>query len=278
MGMHYTDEEHYEEAASLAIILVSCDVDHEVKCISRMAERQTTSTPDYVADLFDGRTVRIEVTNFVDQEAMDYQNYWLAVFKPLRKAIRADSVLSAKLKGKHLLFHFPNGAPKYEIAKTVGDELLELLRTCDVDLELLPRMAIPARFRCLGYFGGSYSIQKRDNAEGTVSFDLPHFISDADRILDSVKRGFEKKTSKHEGYSDDGAVPVWLAAFARDEAGGTNLTALYDLKSNAQNIVVDPFERFMVANTVAGLRVDADRSKPAVFRSLTVPYCEIPRQ
>jgi hypothetical protein len=40
---------------------------------------------------------------------------------------------------------------------------------------------------------------------------------------------------------------------------------------------VEPFERFMVANSVAGLLVDVDRSHPAIYRSLS-ELCEAPRR
>lgn len=278
MGGHFTDETHFEEAACLAIILVSCDADREIKCLRRLPERQTTTTPDYEAALTDGRTVRIEVTQFVDQDTMDYQNRWNAVFNTVREVRKSDKDLDGRLLGLHIVFDFPRGAPSYETTEQVTGELVAVLQTFDSKLELFQRVAIPKAYPYLCRCGGIYSIQGRDDKPGTVLFTLPVWISNADRILDSANRMFDKKAGKHTGYSDNDAVTVWLAAFARDAAAGTNLTALYDLKANAKDILVEPFEQLMIANAVAGLRVDADRNHPAVFRSLTIPYCEIPRK
>ncbi len=277
LGEHPTNEENFEEAAQLAVVLVSCDVDGEVKSIRRLRERQVVHTPDFEAELHDGRTIRIEVTQFVDQKAMDFQNHWDAVFNALREIRKKDAALEAKLHGIQVVFDIPGGYPSNEVAADVAAEMATLLHSLDSDKDLRRRVDVPTAYPSLNYLDASYYIKVRNDKPGEVTFSLPVWLSDADEILNSVPRVVGKKSRKHQDYSDDGTVPVWLASFARDQAGGLGLTAIQELKRTARDIVVEPFERIMIANAVAGLLVNSDRATPAIYRSLSVERCEISR-
>lgn len=275
-GDHPMPDPHFEEKAALAIILVSCGVDQDVVCARRLEERQTVHTPDFEAMLRNGQTVRIEVTQFNDQDAMTYQNQWNAVFGIVQHRRAEDPTLRQHLCGLGIVFEIPRASPKFEIASDVAEEILSLLRSIDRNIVRRP-VVVPEAFPALHYCGATYQIADTGLSHSTVRFALPLGISDPQRILASVPVRIAAKAAKHFDYSDGGAVPVWLAVFARDEAAGYNLTAIQELARTAKEVTVEPFERLMIANTVAGLLVDANRMGPAYYRSLTVPLCEIPR-
>jgi hypothetical protein len=276
-GEHDASEPHFEERAALAMILVSCGVDREISHIRRVEERQDAHTADFEAELNDGRIVRIEVTQFNDQDALTYQNHWNAVFDIVQERRRADANLSKHLVGLGVVFDIPNASLPYSIKQEAAGEILSVLTELDPSAVLRNSVVVPDKYPILHHCGARYCIADRAAPETSVKFTLPLGLSDVDRILDSVPVQLAKKAAKYGGYSDAGKVPVWLAVFARDEASGFNLPAIQEMMSNAKSIEVEPFERLMVANMVAGLLVDADRSRPAVYQSLTVSRREVPR-
>jgi len=277
-GEHDTSEPRFEEKAELAMVLVSCDVDREVACVRRLQERSNVHTPDFEARLHDGRAVRIEVTQFNDQDAMTYQNQWNAVFDIVQTRVKEHRDLTQRLQGLGIVFDLPNASPPYDIKQAGAEEILAIL--CDLDPSAARGRAIVISdaFPLLHHCGASYYMAETNEAETRIQFSLPLGLSDVDRILDSVPVMLAKKAAKYDGYSDGGTIAVWLAVFARDEASGYNLTAIQELKRTAKAITVEPFERLMISNAVAGLLVDADRTHPSIYRSLSVPRCEIARQ
>ena len=278
LGDHFTDAPHFEDMASLATVLVSCDVDYEIESLTRLVERQVVHTADFEALLRDGRTIRIELTQFTDSEAMCYQNHWDAVFDIVQEKRKRDSRLSDTLAGLAVVFVIPDGSPEYEVKEAAADEILAVLASIGRTTELRRAIKVSDTYPLLSSLGASFSITSRDEVVTRVQFRLPRSLSESIRILASVPVMMAKKAAKHEDYSDAGSIPVWLAVFARDQASGLNLAAIQELKRTAKDITVEPFERLMVANTVGGLFVDADRSHPAIYQSLSVSRCEMPRR
>jgi hypothetical protein len=59
----------FGERELLAMLLVSCDVDGEIRSIHTLEARPTIATPDFEATLRNGSVARIEVTRFADELA-----------------------------------------------------------------------------------------------------------------------------------------------------------------------------------------------------------------
>ncbi|MGB7048258.1 MAG: hypothetical protein WBD57_08055, partial [Candidatus Cybelea sp.] len=202
LGDRFTGDPNFEEAASLAMVLVSCGVDREIESLTRLVERQGIHTPDFEARLREGRTVRIEVTQFTDSEAMGYQNRWGAVFDVVQDKRKSDPILSKALVGLAVVFIFVNGSPAYEIKEEVADEILAVLADLDRTTELHRAIKVPEKYPSLSHLGAHVSITSRNEATTKVQFRLPSWLSEVDRILASVPVMMAKKAAKHEGYSD----------------------------------------------------------------------------
>ncbi len=103
-------------------------------------------------------------------------------------------------------------------------------------------------------------------------------IASAEGMVAAAPTVLQAKKDKFPGYSDNGALPVWLAVFVGDGISFLGLTALHQLAASSATLEPTPFERLLIANHVAGLRIDADpRGAPAIFYGIDNIGREYPR-
>jgi hypothetical protein len=274
-GEHYADEPKFSETMQLANTLVSCGVDKEIKELRVLAERPTTNTPDFEATLLDDRIIRIEVTQFTDPSAMEYLNTFDAIFNRVRELRNENPSLEDRLSGLHVIFTFLGTVPDETQKEQIARDIMDLLHSIvaaeaqsgeDIDV---------SQYAALVACDASCYVQATGQRETRVLFTMPRTLAESERIVEDSDRILQKKFAKYPGYSDSEQVEVWLAAFARDEGSGLGLTAIQEMRFIG--LGAEPFERLLIANAVAGLCIEADPSKPIVYRSLTVEHQEISR-
>jgi hypothetical protein len=94
--------------------------------------------------------------------------------------------------------------------------------------------------------------------------------------VDAAVAILANKKAKFPDYSDSGAFKVWLAVFASDGISAVGLSPIQKMRNVSAALNPAPFSRLMIADHVAGLLLESDMSKPAIYRSLS-EYREIPR-
>jgi hypothetical protein len=112
-------------------------------------------------------------------------------------------------------------------------------------------------------------------AEPQVQFRPSLILPNADRLVDTAVAILANKKPKFLDYSDNGAFKVWLAVFASDGISAVDLSAIQKMRNVSATLNPAPFSRLMIADHVAGLLIDSDMSKPAIYRSLS-EYREMP--
>lgn len=89
----------------------------------------------------------------------------------------------------------------------------------------------------------------------------------SDRV-DAAPAVLESKKKRYDDYSDNGAIPVWLAIFITDTISGTGMTAIQTLREDICQLAPDPFQLLMIGNYVAGILID-QHSNVAEYRSIS---------
>ena len=277
-GEHFVDEPRYVESDLLANVLVACSIDSELSDIRSLPERSGTNTPDFEATILsDHSRARIEVTQFTDALVRAYMGDLNSVFTPLQTAWRADAKISQRIHGMHVVFYFPLEAPRGRERGRARDEILSILRRIDrVSIAFGYRFNVPENCEVLRARDVTWSVTHLGDTEAKVQFRPSLTIPDATRIVNAAERILVDKKLKYPSYSDNGTVPVWLAVFVADGISGVGLTAIQTLSENVHSLKPDPFDRLLIANHVAGLRIDRDPSVPAIYQSLTT-YREVSR-
>jgi hypothetical protein len=195
-----------------------------------------------------------------------------AVFTPVQERWQSDADLVVRLRGLHVVFYFPYGAPRGVNRNVATNEILEVLRSIDAEgvrpaYVMEPSPACPV----LRSLDVTWSGNKKQ-ADTRVQFRPSLTISDAGRVIDRSSGIVVNKKGKFSDYSDGGRYPVWLAAFVADGISGAGLTAIQEIAQNVKDLEILPFQRLMIANYgVAGLVVEANTAKPAIYQGLGEP-------
>lgn len=269
-GNTFVDEDRYAERDMLANVVVACGVDTEIKGVTTLPVRRGKNTPDFAACLISGETVRVEVTRFADALVHAYMGDLHNVFTSLQEAWRADAAINTRIRGMHVIFYFPSEAPRGHDRSRARDEIMSILRRID-------RISIadhyvyepPDDCQVLRSLGVTWTVRPVDDGDAKVQFRPSLTISDASRAVEAAPVVLASKKSKYSDYSDDGTVAVWLAVFMSDGISGVGLTAIQILSEHVERLEPSPFARLMIANHVAGLTIDQDKAKPAIYQSLS---------
>jgi len=276
-GDHFVNEDRYFETDSLANVLVSCEVDIQIASVKLLSERPGKNTPDFEAALVDGNLVRIEVTQSADAPLRAYVGALKHVFRPVQLTWRADAAICSRIRGMHIIFSFPGKAPHGQDRHRVGEEILSILRRIDRRwVALCYRLRPPADCPVLTELGVTWVIRSTSEAEPQVQFRPSLTLPNADRVVDAAVAILANKKAKFRDYSDSGAFKVWLAVFASDGISAVGLSAIQKMRNVSAALNPAPFSRLMIANHAAGLLLESDMSKPAIYRSLS-EYREISR-
>jgi len=275
-GDHFVDEPRYFETDLLANVLVSCEVDIQIASVKSLSERPGKNTPDFEAVLVDGDLVRIEVAQSADAPLRAHVAALKHVFRPVQLAWRADAAICSRIRGMHIIFSFPGNAPHGQGRDRAGEEILSILRRIDRRwVALCYRLRPPADCPILTQLGVTWVIRSMSEAEPQVQFRPSLILPNADRLVDTAVAILANKKPKFLDYSDNGAFKVWLAVFASDGISAVDLSAIQKMRNVSATLNPAPFSRLMIADHVAGLLIDSDMSKPAIYRSLT-EYREMP--
>ena len=276
-GDHFVDEPRYFETDLLANVLVSCEVDIQIASVKLLSERPGKSTPDFEAVLVDGDLVRIEVAQSADAALRGYVGALKHVFRPMQPTWRADTAIYSRIRGMHIIFSFPGSAPDGQDRYKAGEEILSILRRVDRRwVALCYKLRPPADCPVLTELGVTWVIRSMSEVEPQVQFRPSLTLPDADRVVDAAIAILAGKKAKYPDYSDGGTFRVWLAVFASDGISAVGLSAIQKRRNGSAALNPAPFSCMMIANHVAGLLLDSDMSKPAIYRSLS-EYREIPR-
>ena len=276
-GDHFVDEPRYFETDLLANVLVSCEVDTQIASVKSLSERPGKNTPDFEAVLVDGNLVRIEVTQSADAPLRTYVGALRHIFRPVQLTWRADAAICSRIRGMHIIFSFPGNAPHGQDRHRVGEEILSILRRIDRRwVTLCYRLRPPTDCVVLTELGVTWVIRSMSEAEPQVQFRPSLTLPNADRVVDAAVAILANKKAKFRDYSDSGAFKVWLAVFASDGISAVGLSAIQKMRNKSAALNPAPFSRLMIANHAAGLLLESDMSKPAIYRSLS-EYREISR-
>ena len=277
-GDHYVDEPKYAECDMLANVLAWCAEDGEIVGIDSLVERKGTQTPDFEARLNDGRTVRIEVTQFADRKVRAYVGDLNEVFNRVQAARAEDAALAAHIAGMHFVFRFPADTPHGADRAKAAGEVLRTVRSVDKNaLRPTTWYRPPTDCTVLVSHGVTWGVSATGKPDTRVQFRPSLTLPTSGGMIDAAADVLSHKRSKHAGYSDGGAVEVWLAVFVSDGVSPVGLTAIKEMARRAASVDPLPFARLMIGNHVAGLLIPAEGGAPAVYRSVSERRREIPR-
>ncbi len=116
---------------------------------------------------------------------------------------------------------------------------------------------VPPDCPILRQLGTTFTI-RTEASPGQVQFRPSLMIASAEGMVEAAPTVIQAKKDKFAGYSDDGALPVWLAVFVGDGISYLGLTAMHQLAASAAILEPAPFERLLIVNHVTGLRIDAE--------------------
>lgn len=256
----------FGEKELLAMLLVSCEIDNEIRSIRTLEARPGTPTPDFEATLRSGAIVRIEVTRVADELIAPYMGNMHALFNVVQATRKDDPALEARISGLHVLFEF-NDAPRAIVRQRAADEIVRLLYGIQRDAITLCRVIAAApEFPELQRLGATWTVMAANQPETFVRFRPPLELADNTRMVKAAPTVLESKTRRYAEYSDNSTVPVWLGAFVTDTISGVGLTAIQKLASDVDQLDPGPFQRVMIGNFVAGILID---STGAVYRSVS---------
>ena len=248
------------------MLLVSCEINTEIRSIRTLEARPSISTPDFEATLMNGSVVRIEVTRFADELIAKYIGNMHALFNIIQASRRNDSALEAHIRGFHVLFDFDE-APRPLIRRAVADEVVRLLYSIRRDAIVLCSVIGAAQeYPELQRLGVTWAVMAADQPDTYVRFRPPLELADNARMVKAAPTVLDSKKGRYLEYSDGNTVPVWLAAFVTDTVSGVGLTAIQKLATDVDQLDPSPFQRVLVGNFVAGILVD---SAGAVYRSVS---------
>lgn len=256
----------FGEKELLAMLLVSCEIDEEIRSIRTLEARPSIATPDFEAALKNGSIVRIEVTRFADRVIAEYMGNMHALFNIVQAVRRDDAALEAHIRGLHVLFDFVK-VPRAAVRQGVVDEMVHLLYAIRRDeISLCEIIAVTAELPELQRLGATWAVMAANQTETYVRFRPPLELTDNARMVEVASAVLERKRRRYEEYSDGNTVPVWLAAFVTDTISGVGLTAIQKLASDVDELDPAPFQRVLIGNFVAGILID---STGAVYRSVS---------
>lgn len=256
-----TSGNRFGEKESLAMVLVSCEVDSEIQSIRTLEARPNTNTPDFEARQVNGSIVRIEMTRFADELIAEYMGNMNALFNIVQAVRRDNATLAAHIEGLHVLFDFDE-APRALFRHAVADEMVQLLlgiqRESATVFEVLEP---PPECHQLRRLGVTWAVMAVDQPETYVRFQPPLDLADHRRMVSTAPTVLESKKRRYQQYSDSGSVPVWLAVFVADTISGSGLTAIQTLAGDVSQLDPAPFQRIVIGNFVAGIIIDSERSE-----------------
>jgi hypothetical protein len=204
------DRKRVNEMMGIAGALVGADVDREIGGLRSFPPRHGVATPDFEADLRNGRTVRLETCALVDETQQRYVNAAGAIMQRVNDAIATTpTVWSAS---PYFVRCYGRPLEPTDI-RPVSRELTDFLTKSGATLSVTTSMTkIGAPYTVLEGLDTHVCRLKEKGKTGVVFQPLMHLLGDA-RPRDIFPTLFTQKAAKYGEYSDDGAIAVWLAMY-----------------------------------------------------------------
>lgn len=264
------------EKEKLALLLVACDVDRQVRRIVTLSERHDQPTPDFEAQLLSGETVRIELTSFRDDVATPYVGNLEKTFDMVRQTLEGDLTIEKANEGRYFVFGFPGEAPRAADAKKAAMEIVQLVKNAGMlsDKRIVNEIGLrsmlePTDCPLLTEIGAWWCVSAVSQPDFRVQYTVAADVVDYNRILAAVPTVLANKSHKIAGYSDGGLYPVWLAVFMADGISYSPLSALQELRHCVPDPTEYPFERILIGLSTAGILLERDISKRSYYNSLS---------
>lgn len=251
-------DKHFVEMQWLAIVLVACDFDLEIREIRSLPE-ESDATPDFEATLQDGSVVRIELTRLSDEREKRYVGAIRGIYLAVNRALERGKPDSITGGGEFWLRFY--GAPAVT-AVDIPNAARELYDFIVNDPRLRPVSRIlhpaPPAYPTLYRLGVHVC---HSDSDGTTRVQIQPSLLEADRkaVTNSLRERHKEKADKQPVYARDGH-PIWLACYV-DTALFYPVGVIHDL-SQVDSFDPRPFDQVIVGCPNAGIVFEHPNSPP----------------
>lgn len=215
LGEHHLPQDkegskRINEMMGIAGALVGANVDSEIRALRSLMPRPGIATPDFEADIIDGRTVRLETCALVAETQQRYVNAAGAIMQRVNAKIATVPPVWAA--SPYYARSYARPVAPTDIGP-VSRELAAFLTQNGPTLPITASMTkIGAPYSVLEQLDTHVCRLKRQGETGLMFEPLLHLLGDA-RPRDLFPELFAQKAAKYWGYSDAGTIPVWLAMY-----------------------------------------------------------------
>jgi hypothetical protein len=207
---HKEGTKRINEMMGIVGALVGANVDGDICELRSLAPRPGLATPDFEADLMDGRAVRLETCALVDETQQRYVNAAGAIMQRVNSVIAAAPPVWAA--SPYYVRCYARRLAPTDIGP-VSRELVAFLTKNGPALPVTASMTkIGAPYGALERLGTHVCRLEREGETGLMLEPLLHLLGDV-RPREPFPRLFAQKAAKYDEYSDAGAIPVWLAMY-----------------------------------------------------------------
>jgi len=266
IDMEYDKEgsKRFSEYQWVAISLVGCDADLELKEIRSLKPRHGKATPDFEATTRKGDVVRIELCRLIDEDEMKLWGAFGKIFPDVQKCV--DEASGNGLNGEFLVRIYREGDIQGSDVASATEQLARFIKT-DQRLQAVSDILHAAGPEYPTLHRLEVRVAHRDaKGRARVVFDPDVLQSDTKKGMELLLENFDCKKVKYVDYSD--GYPVWLVFIAQSYS--QRFISLSLVNSLRDNDTFDsrPFDRVLLGCYTAGVTFEKPFAKPR-YTSLT---------
>lgn len=246
----------FKEMQWLAISLLGCDADLELRDVRRLDER-SVPTADFEATTKRGEILRIELGNVVNEQEMRSE----------RAIRRIESEVWHRLSSNVVGVHGEFASVLYPGISPIGSDVAPATAEFIAFIREIAAVAQPSAK--LHPAGSKYGTLQKLGAhlaylsaleEPTFQLRAAHKVSDYSVTMNSFTNLLIKKKAKVGSYS--GGFPVWLAVAVESPVVPFLAIGFVQYLQNLDTLDPAPFERVLVGCYTAGVTFTKSGQKP----------------
>lgn len=240
----------------LAIVLLGCDADSELRDIRRLDER-SIPTADFEATTKRGEILRIELGNVVSEEEMRSSSAIRRMESEVQRRLRSNP---DGVRGGFSARLYPGISPTGSDVAPATAELIGFIRE-------IAAVAVPSRklYPAGNQYGtlqklGAHVAYLGRREEPIFQLRATHQVSNYNATMERFARLLRKKKTKVESYS--GGYPVWLAVAVESPVVPLLAIGFVQYLQSVDTVDPAPFERVLVGCHTAGATFTKSGQKP----------------
>ncbi len=247
----------FTELQWLAISLIGCDADREVRTVTSLAPR-SVPTADFEATTASGSLVRIELGNVVDEREKRLLNAVTGIHSEVQA--RLVRGIPGVTGGEFSARLYPGADPTWGDVASAADEFVsfmqDIVRRREPSVTLWPADSEYSTLKklgaCLAYL----------SADGPPRFSLRPALATSNHqaTLQIFERLVTKKKAKFADYSE--GYPVWLSIAVESVITPFQALGFVQFLQGLDSFDPAPFERVLVGCFTAGVTFTKSRQRP----------------